>query len=114
MVRCDWLFIQLRRHVRDVGATEASVGCGLPTQDAASEIHRTRHPVAPAKPRAQPPPVVPAYAGTQRRVSEGATASPTKKVSSLPRTHVFSGFAAVRSDGVAYVGRARLRHCSQR
>src|ERR1700754_1680450 len=55
------------------------------------------------------PPVVPAHAGTQRLTPERASASPTKKVSSLPRTHVFSGFAAVRSDAFACVGLARLR-----
>src|ERR1700750_38200 len=61
------------------------------------------------------PPVVPAHAGTQRLTPESATAPPTKKVSSLPRTHVSSGFAAVRPDAFACVGKARLRprtqHC---
>src|SRR6201989_1314548 len=60
------------------------------------------------------PPVVPAHAGTQRLTPESAATPPTKKVSSLARTHVFSGFAAVRSDVFACVGKARLRHCSRR
>src|ERR1700750_2784522 len=68
------------------------------------------------RPLLHPPvlPVVPAKAGTQRLTPEGAAPSPTEKVTSLARTHVFSGFAAVRSDGVACVGWARLRHCSRR